>query len=1052
MDEDSWNGTSGEVIDSSGNNNHGTGNGGVTTGAGKFGKGGDFDGSDDYVEIADSAELRPGDNSWTVAVWAKPENASQNRPIIAKRQNAGTFDQFNLIVCGNLQCGSSGRRLSVLYRGDNNYRYSLSDIDVADGNWHHFVMVADKSADIVRLYMDGVELSITTSSSGPWPVLNNTDPLQIGGENGSKFFNGQIDETRIYNRALTPAEVQSLYRWAPGPVGYWKLDEGSGTQTLDSSGNGNKGNFYGTPAWVAGKYGSALKFSGSSQSIELEHNPVINPNIITYSAWYKVHSMPANNTRSIISKTYDGNDRSYHLDIMSNASGDTYTSNCMISTDGSTQYFTPSPYTIELDKWYFQTCTYDGETLRMYINGSFHSQDTSPSGNIYESDSDLYIGGTFGNNRGISINATIDDVKIYNYARTPEQIIQDMNAGHPAPGSPISSPLVYFNFEEGHGGTANNLGYGGNAYNADLGGSSNCPGSSTCPTWTLNGKLGKGLSFDGDTSPNGDYATVNLPGLIGTGTDSFTISSWLKLNSTPNENELVIAKRGWNGGISTVSGINAYRCRIANTTPESFYIEYTTTLGQWEHYICQYDATTNKLKLYVNGQFYGETQITGTIYNYSDTLYIGGYDGGWAANVDIDEVKIYNFALSPYQVKIEHNQGMATVFGSKSTDSSGGAAFDSARGYCVPGDTTTCNTPVVHLKMDEQTGQYAYDSSGNGKTATLVNSPAWQHAGNCVSGSCIKFNGEDQNATLTDNYNTGTYSLWLKILNHKTWNVVFDGGANDNIIISTGGGGTLHARQGGGTGLSTNSTLDVNKWYHIAAVTNGSAITNLYINGIAQSGTTPGMYAGTGLSAIGSLSSGSERHYLDGLIDDFRIYNYTRTPAQIAWDYNRGAPVGHWKFNECLGTAAHDASGNGNHGTIIPGSSGQTSVGNCSTNANTMWYNGRNGKFNGSLNFDGTDDYVDIGDPTELQFGDQDLTITTWVKYNNDSNYPRIISKWNSTTDNRSWNLFYNTFTNRFEWQVSNDGINSSTIACNASNTTTSGTWYFLSAMASMSV
>ena len=76
--------------------------------------------------------------------------------------------------------------------------------------------------------------------------------------------------------------------------------------------------------------------------------------------------------------------------------------------------------------------------------------------------------------------------------------------------------------------------------------------------------------------------------------------------------------------------------------------------------------------------------------------------------------------------------------------------------------------------------------------------------------------------------------------------------------------------------------------------------------------------------------------FLNAKIDNLKIYNYARSTAQIAWDYNRGGPVGWWKMDECQGSSLIDSSGNSNTGTITIGSSGtQTAVGNCNDGAST---------------------------------------------------------------------------------------------------------------------
>jgi hypothetical protein len=60
----------------------------------------------------------------------------------------------------------------------------------------------------------------------------------------------------------------------------------------------------------------------------------------------------------------------------------------------------------------------------------------------------------------------------------------------------------------------------------------------------------------------------------------------------------------------------------------------------------------------------------------------------------------------------------------------------------------------------------------------------------------------------------------------------------------------------------------------------------------------------------------TDSRWFDGNIDEVRIYDYARTPAQIAWDYNRGKPINEWRFDEGAGTVVHDQGPNRNNGTI----------------------------------------------------------------------------------------------------------------------------------------
>jgi hypothetical protein len=103
----------------------------------------------------------------------------------------------------------------------------------------------------------------------------------------------------------------------------------------------------------------------------------------------------------------------------------------------------------------------------------------------------------------------------------------------------------------------------------------------------------------------------------------------------------------------------------------------------------------------------------------------------------------------------------------------------------------------------------------------------------------------------------------------------------------------------------------------------------------------------------------SQASTFDGLIDEVKVYNYVRTQSQIMYDFNRGGPVGWWKFDECQGATAYDASGNANNGTItITATGGNTNgIGTCGTSA-SAWGNGAVGKFNSSIYFDGNGDFM----------------------------------------------------------------------------------------------
>src|SRR6266480_2801452 len=72
----------------------------------------------------------------------------------------------------------------------------------------------------------------------------------------------------------------------PPPAAWWRFDEGSGSTTVDASGNGHTGTLLGSPTWSSGVAGSALSFNGNSQAVIVESGPILGAKpSFTIEAW-----------------------------------------------------------------------------------------------------------------------------------------------------------------------------------------------------------------------------------------------------------------------------------------------------------------------------------------------------------------------------------------------------------------------------------------------------------------------------------------------------------------------------------------------------------------------------------------------------------------------------------------------------------------------------------------------------------------------------------------------------------------------------------------------
>ena len=80
----------------------------------------------------------------------------------------------------------------------------------------------------------------------------------------------------------------------------------------------------------------------------------------------------------------------------------------------------------------------------------------------------------------------------------------------------------------------------------------------------------------------------------------------------------------------------------------------------------------------------------------------------------------------------------------------------------------------------------------------------------------------------------------------------------------------------------------------------------VYLNGVLVGSDTNITDTPSTFSQSLEIGKGYTNEEFDGVIDQVRIYDYARTPAQIAWDYNRGKPVGHWKMDKGSGTTVYE--------------------------------------------------------------------------------------------------------------------------------------------------
>jgi fibronectin type 3 domain-containing protein len=499
-------GTGTTVADASGNGNNGTVSGATWTTAGKYGNALVFNGTSARVTINDSASLHVT-TGMTLEAWVNPSTVSSAWRDVIYKGNDNYYLEGTSKTSGRPAAGGT-------FAGSPLYGTAA----LGTNAWSHLAATYDGAT--LRLYVNGVQVASRAQTGA---IATSTNPLQIGGDSiYGQYFRGTIDEVRVYNVALTAAQIQSdmntpitsgppdtqppsapsgltalainsgqinlswtastdnvavtsylversqgsgstnfsqvatptgttysdttlaggtTYNYrvratdaagnlsgysnvasattpaAPsGLVAAYSFDEGAGTTVTDGSGNGNNGTVSGTTWTSTGKYGSALIFNGTGALVTINDSTSLHlTTAMTLEAWVNPSTV-SSAWRDVI---YKGSDN-YYLEATSSQSavpggGGTF---------GVADVVAYGTGALTANTWTHLAVTYDGTTLRLYVNGT-RVASGAQTGNILTSTDPLQIGGD--SIYGQYFQGTIDEVRVYNVVLTAAQIQSDMN-------------------------------------------------------------------------------------------------------------------------------------------------------------------------------------------------------------------------------------------------------------------------------------------------------------------------------------------------------------------------------------------------------------------------------------------------------------------------------------------------------------------------------------------------------------------------------------------------------------------------------------------------
>jgi len=171
-----------------------------------------FDGINDYFNVGNISSLNfERTDAFSISAWVERVGSGTTQFIFSKATNSSPYTGYSIYINPSNQIASN---INISYPSNH---LSVNGNTTLNTSWNHVCVTYDGSSNAtgIKLYLNGV--AETTSSAGQTSItgtLSNSHPVNIGARNSSDlFFNGQIDEVAIFDKALTADQIQfDLYK------------------------------------------------------------------------------------------------------------------------------------------------------------------------------------------------------------------------------------------------------------------------------------------------------------------------------------------------------------------------------------------------------------------------------------------------------------------------------------------------------------------------------------------------------------------------------------------------------------------------------------------------------------------------------------------------------------------------------------------------------------------------------------------------------------------------------------------------------------------------
>ncbi|MDJ0511171.1 MAG: lamin tail domain-containing protein [Crocosphaera sp.] len=373
-----------------------------------------FDGSGDYITVADSEALRV--TNYTVEAWIKTDGVPTGWQGIVGKPGRNYCVWLN----------SPGYLHHCFHTTDTNRSCFDTDNILEWNKWQHIAITNDGTT--AKTYLNG---ELKKESPTEKPLVVDKTPLRMGVNlegSAKEYFKGQMTEVRLWNKVRSEADIKNtmfarLKGDEDGLAGYWPLNNIANNTASDETDNENHGKIYGAVVDeqlpLLGKQGSGhdarqyvLKFDGNGDYVKIDNPP--NPtDAITVSCWAKSKTVKWNTSSMLICKR-----NSYILHPDANSKRIVF---YLYSGGWRYTYF---DLEIDITQWHHYTGTFDGKIIRLYVDG-VEVNNTVYSGKINNDTNPMFIGSN--NASSNFFNGKITEAQVWKKALSADQIKANMD-------------------------------------------------------------------------------------------------------------------------------------------------------------------------------------------------------------------------------------------------------------------------------------------------------------------------------------------------------------------------------------------------------------------------------------------------------------------------------------------------------------------------------------------------------------------------------------------------------------------------------------------------